>query len=286
MNYSMSNDNTLTFVLLAGFFIIALLAICKQMATDYIKKHKDELFQIAPTAKECRKIGMELMENKSSYEMYINYLGFNATQNCSSSVVSGAERNPLKYVLKYSNLENDMNSLEKLDFCLEFLCSLSKLKNQMERLYVQIKNEIPPFVRLFTSQKTVPFIICDVDIDICNVREPRLRFLYVSPKGRSSRQCDITIDASAMRQLQSEISSKLTKSGHAKTQRSAMTNDLRNAIKARDNYTCCICGNSVYNEPNLLLEVDHIIPVSKGGKTEASNLQTLCWRCNREKSNN
>ena len=55
---------------------------------------------------------MELMENKSSYEMYINYLGFNATQNCSSSVVSGAERNPLKYVLKYSNLENDMNSLE------------------------------------------------------------------------------------------------------------------------------------------------------------------------------
>ena len=100
----MSNDNTLTFVLLAGFFIIALLAICKQMATDYIKKHKDELFQIAPTAKECRKIGMELMENKSSYEMYINYLGFNATQNCSSSVVSGAERNPLKYVLKYSNI--------------------------------------------------------------------------------------------------------------------------------------------------------------------------------------
>ncbi|WP_294755493.1 HNH endonuclease signature motif containing protein, partial [uncultured Ruminococcus sp.] len=36
-------------------------------------------------------------------------------------------------------------------------------------------------------------------------------------------------------------------------------------------------------EPNLLLEVDHIIPIAKGGKTEANNLQTLCWRCNREK---
>ncbi|MCM1180947.1 MAG: HNH endonuclease [Clostridium sp.] len=65
-----------------------------------------------------------------------------------------------------------------------------------------------------------------------------------------------------------------------------MTNDLREAIKKRDNYTCCLCGNSVYNEPNLLLEVDHIVPISKGGKTEAGNLQTLCWRCNRKKSDN
>ena len=46
-----------------------------------------------------------------------------------------------------------------------------------------------------------------------------------------------------------------------------MTQDLREAIKKRDNYTCCKCGNSVFKEPNLLLEVDHIIPVSKGGLT-------------------
>src|SRR5216683_2707298 len=32
------------------------------------------------------------------------------------------------------------------------------------------------------------------------------------------------------------------------------------------------------------LEMDHIVPVSKGGKTEESNLQTLCRRCNRAKS--
>ena len=63
-----------------------------------------------------------------------------------------------------------------------------------------------------------------------------------------------------------------------------MTQDLREAIKKRDNYTCCKCGNSVFKEPNLLLEVDHIIPVSKGGLTVESNLLTLCWRCNREKA--
>ena len=81
------------------------------------------------------------------------------------------------------------------------------------------------------------------------------------------------------------MENKLKKKGHIKAQRNAMTADLREAVKQRDNYTCQMCGNSVYKEPNLLLEVDHIIPISKGGKTEAGNLQTLCWRCNRKKGN-
>lgn len=68
-------------------------------------------------------------------------------------------------------------------------------------------------------------------------------------------------------------------------QRRLATPALKEAIKMRDNYTCCECGNSIYKEPNLLLEVDHIIPISKGGKTEPDNLQTLCWKCNRAKSN-
>ena len=64
-----------------------------------------------------------------------------------------------------------------------------------------------------------------------------------------------------------------------------MTVKLRDFIKKRDNFTCCYCGNSTHKEPNLLLEIDHIIPVSKGGYTTEENLQTLCWKCNRTKSN-
>ena len=62
-----------------------------------------------------------------------------------------------------------------------------------------------------------------------------------------------------------------------------MTSSLREKIKIRDNYTCKNCGNSTDKEPNLLLEIDHIIPISKNGLTVEDNLQTLCWKCNRKK---
>lgn len=37
-------------------------------------------------------------------------------------------------------------------------------------------------------------------------------------------------------------------------------------------------------ETNLLLEINHIIPVATGGETVEDNLQTLCWKCNRATS--
>ena len=52
---------------------------------------------------------------------------------------------------------------------------------------------------------------------------------------------------------------------------------LRAEVLLRDSARCRRCRTPIR------LEVDHIIPVSKGGKTEESNLQTLCRRCNRRK---
>jgi 5-methylcytosine-specific restriction endonuclease McrA len=50
------------------------------------------------------------------------------------------------------------------------------------------------------------------------------------------------------------LESKLTATAFAKQQRALMTKKLRDAIKIRDNFTCCACGNSTHVEPNLLLE--------------------------------
>ncbi len=108
---------------------------------------------------------------------------------------------------------------------------------------------------------------------------------YTSPAGRKFRSATVTLDNQRLQLLQTKVSELADKQNFAKHQRKRMTAKLRKEILERDNYTCQVCGNSIYNEPNLLLEVDHIVPVSKGGETTAANLQTLCWKCNRNKSN-
>lgn len=70
---------------------------------------------------------------------------------------------------------------------------------------------------------------------------------------------------------------------HCENQRKLMTRSLREQIMKRDNYTCQSCGKYMPDEVGL--HIDHIIPVSKGGKTVASNLQVLCSKCNGSKSN-
>lgn len=69
---------------------------------------------------------------------------------------------------------------------------------------------------------------------------------------------------------------------HSKNQRKLATRELREKIMKRDNYTCQLCGKYMPDEVGL--QVDHIIPVAKGGKTVASNLRVLCSKCNGSKS--
>ena len=70
---------------------------------------------------------------------------------------------------------------------------------------------------------------------------------------------------------------------HSKNQRKLMTPKLRREIAERDGYTCQNCGK--YMPDGVGLHIDHIIPVSKGGKTVPSNLQVLCSKCNGRKGN-
>jgi hypothetical protein len=55
---------------------------------------------------------------------------------------------------------------------------------------------------------------------------------------------------------------------------------LRFEVFRRDNFTCQYCGR---RPPEVILEVDHILPLSAGGGSEPSNLVTSCLDCNRSK---
>lgn len=56
---------------------------------------------------------------------------------------------------------------------------------------------------------------------------------------------------------------------------------MRFDVFKRDGFKCQYCGQT---PPAVVLEVDHINPVSKGGKNFAHNLITACFNCNRGKA--
>ena len=66
-------------------------------------------------------------------------------------------------------------------------------------------------------------------------------------------------------------------------ERQLLTARLRWKILQRDNFRCGLCGADAARDHSVRLDVDHIIPVSEGGRTEAGNLRTLCSRCNNGK---
>ncbi len=71
-----------------------------------------------------------------------------------------------------------------------------------------------------------------------------------------------------------------------KRQSRAVNYRMRYKVLKRDRFMCRSCGSSPADDKRVKLEIDHIIPWSKGGETVISNLQTLCRKCNLGKSNN
>ncbi len=60
----------------------------------------------------------------------------------------------------------------------------------------------------------------------------------------------------------------------------ALSKKKRFEVFKRDGFTCQYCGQ---RPPEVVLEVDHITPKSKGGDGDPLNLITACFDCNRGK---
>lgn len=78
-------------------------------------------------------------------------------------------------------------------------------------------------------------------------------------------------------------SNNLNDSNYHKTLRTVNLR-TRFIVLQRDNFKCCACGASPAKDPSVELQIDHIVPWSKGGETVVNNLQTLCSKCNLGKS--
>jgi HNH endonuclease len=59
-----------------------------------------------------------------------------------------------------------------------------------------------------------------------------------------------------------------------------MRPSVRFEVFKRDGFKCAYCGRC---SPDVVLEVDHVIPRVEGGDDDMLNLVTSCWDCNRGK---
>lgn len=253
-----------------------------------LNKHIEELKSSYINVKK-RDYGEAEYKNISKYKYKKKKFNVNFAPNiydCSRQVCGNAQKQPFKYICKYFNISTDEETLEKLEEVLNNFLAAEEgkilLNNKKNSILASIKCDIPTIIRVLFA-KDLDNNLGFEEILLNEFYFPQFIFRYISSGGNAGTQFTITMDIQMLERFIGYIDENIKMKKSATKQRRLMTPKLRNYIKERDNYTCMLCGNSTLKEENLLLEIDHIIPISKGGLTEENNLQTLCWKCNRSK---
>ncbi|MDQ1815675.1 HNH endonuclease [Massilia sp. CCM 9210] len=210
----------------------------------------------------------------------------NRVHNCSGSVLKNASSQPFKYLCKYFDIKGDEETLSRFEHVLNNFAAAEQgkylLENERNHIISMVDDNIPKIISAFSKKRLIRELGFR-PIDLSNLYFPVYTFRYISAGGNSSAKCDIKLDIANLDKFIAYLSDVVKFRNSVAGQRALMTSSLREKIKQRDNYTCQGCRLSAHQVTNLLLEIDHIIPLARGGMTCESNLQTLCWKCNRTK---
>lgn len=76
------------------------------------------------------------------------------------------------------------------------------------------------------------------------------------------------------------VSEPFTETSSGRNRRRNIPNSTIIRVARRDNNTCQICGKILLDRE---IEIDHIIPFSRGGTSDEHNLRVTCLECNRKK---
>ncbi len=280
---------------------------------EYFYYKSNKFLQIKDDIKEniikCNELNQHIEELKSIYNIvkkidygasdYIDNSNYNYKRpklekikndvnvyECSATVCKNAQAQPFKYICKYFDIKPSETTLSEFENILNNFSAAEQgkilLQNEKDEIVDSLNDKIPFLLLNLRKKKLIRKLGFD-EVDFSQLYFPTFSFNYVSPGGNSSMTSETTFNIENLDKFISYLSELVKFRNSVAGQRALMTAALREKIKNRDNYTCQTCGLSNKEERNLLLEIDHIIPLSKNGITSEGNLQTLCWRCNRTK---
>ena len=209
-------------------------------------------------------------------------------RNSTLTVYKNSQLDVYKYIIKYffKNTKIDESTMQIIESILQKYNTI----NQTHDILTDEYNELMEYIQKHMYRGA--YIFQSMTMKKLGSRKlPKFEknyymwyaFNYTSPTNRKSYSNSIILDEERLEDFAEFLNDLIAYRKSAKYQRQLMTPRLRESILVRDNYTCMFCGISKEKEAHLLLEIDHIMPVSKGGITIETNLQSLCWKCNRTK---
>jgi 5-methylcytosine-specific restriction endonuclease McrA len=216
---------------------------------------KKDAFRFDLNAKRTRISDKDLLESLTEYATNINFRFFTTTEYdkwemkvAGSDTISsrfGSWRKALKIIGIEGGREREYSPKELIDNLEKVWKELGypPSKRQISRLGLKISER--PYIRIWGSVRNA--CVCIEKYHSGKISKDRLM-------SGDKNNCRITIPLT-----------------------------IRWKVLKRDNYRCQRCGQSPTTNPKVELEIDHILPVSRGGTNDISNLQTLCKRCNQGK---
>ncbi|NOJ60903.1 HNH endonuclease signature motif containing protein [Arthrobacter sp. 260] len=203
--------------------------------------------------------------------------------NASLQIVRNASQDPIKYLMKYFGIKADQTTLMDVQRVANDIARLEEAVGNVRSREAAITAKIAPPAFIMEHYAGEFWNQIGAHLSPIQVPYPLYKFQYTSAGGNTSQELKVDLNTPTLEALSEILVEKIRWAKSAAGQRALMTARLRSYIKERDHFTCQQCGISTAEAPYLLLEIDHIMPVSRGGLSTPENLQTLCWRCNRSK---
>lgn len=199
--------------------------------------------------------------------------------------LSEAERKP-----KYDNYDAEKLFYEEVKEDPEHFQAIYDLTVENREIYEQYEAEFTPIITYAEETKS-PIMKLARKIEQKELDKTLLKpvlapdlviaMQYISPQGRNRYYREESFRLGKIPEAFEKIERDEAYKKTAKYQRSRMSQNLRYKILQRDGFRCVLCGRSAAQ--GVELEVDHLVPIAKGGTTDEHNLRTLCKDCNRGK---
>lgn len=238
------------------------------MCENYVLLHSKAIIQLNKINKKYNFLALKYNNYKMIYDYRVNYDNVSPSdlflcyvEKNYSLIKEDIKINNINYTtyLKYKEEVNNIKDFIRYKY--KTICSLNSIQKLERKLFLSrihpaINNQYHIKVIVYLQDESVPS-------------------LKIISKTKVFYEDDI--------EFAKELSLKNNKGFYlnkdfwdakVRVERAKVSKKMRLSILSRDHFKCKYCGST------LNLEIDHIIPISKGGKSEYNNLQTLCHLCN------